>query len=77
VSSTEAAGGNYDVVVVGGGIAGAALAAKLASAGRGVLVLEAQDTYRESTKATTRYVVSGGSDSRTVITGRRGRSLGQ
>ena len=40
----------YDVVVVGGGIAGSALAAKLASADVQVLLLERQTTYRDKVR---------------------------
>jgi 2-polyprenyl-6-methoxyphenol hydroxylase-like FAD-dependent oxidoreductase len=53
VSSTETTGADYDVVVVGGGIAGAALAAQLAGAGRRVLVLEAQESYRDKVRGET------------------------
>ena len=37
----------YDLVIVGGGIAGGALATVLARAGRSVLVLEKSDIYRD------------------------------
>ena len=37
----------YDLVIVGGGIAGSALATVMARAGRKVLVLEAQDAYQD------------------------------
>ena len=40
----------YDVVVVGGGIAGSAVAARLAAAGRTVLVLERQTVYRDKVR---------------------------
>ena len=40
----------YDVVVVGGGIAGSALAAALATAGLSVLVLERQTHYRDKVR---------------------------
>lgn len=41
---------HYDVVVIGGGIAGSAVAATLAAAGRTVLVLERQTTYRDKVR---------------------------
>jgi 2-polyprenyl-6-methoxyphenol hydroxylase-like FAD-dependent oxidoreductase len=40
----------YDVVVVGGGIAGAALGARLAQQGLGVLVLEQQQSYKDKVR---------------------------
>ena len=40
----------YDVVVVGGGIAGSALSAVLAPAGISVLVLERQTEYRDKVR---------------------------
>jgi 2-polyprenyl-6-methoxyphenol hydroxylase-like FAD-dependent oxidoreductase len=45
--------GNCDVVVVGGGIAGAALGAQLAAAGLGVVILEAQEAYRDKIRGET------------------------
>ena len=45
--------GSYDVVVVGAGIAGSALASRLARAGRSVLVLEQQESYRDRTRGET------------------------
>jgi len=53
VSPIEAVGTTYDVVVVGGGIAGAALSAQLAAGGQGVLILEAQETYRDKIRGET------------------------
>jgi 2-polyprenyl-6-methoxyphenol hydroxylase-like FAD-dependent oxidoreductase len=43
----------YDVVVVGAGIAGSALASVLARAGRQVLVLEQQSTYKDRVRGET------------------------
>jgi 2-polyprenyl-6-methoxyphenol hydroxylase-like FAD-dependent oxidoreductase len=43
----------YDVVVIGAGIAGSALASVLARAGRDVLVLEQQTTYRDKVRGET------------------------
>lgn len=43
----------YDVVVVGAGIAGSALASMLARAGKDVLVLEQQTTYRDKVRGET------------------------
>ena len=43
----------YDVVIVGGGIAGGALATRLARAGVGVLVLEKQAAYRDMVRGET------------------------
>lgn len=43
----------YDVIVVGGGVAGSALAAQVASAGQRVLVLEQQETYRDKVRGET------------------------
>ena len=43
----------YDVVVVGGGIAGSALASVLARAGKDVLVLEQQTTYKDKVRGET------------------------
>ena len=40
----------FDVVVVGGGIAGSSIAAALAPAGVSVLVLERQTTYRDKVR---------------------------
>ena len=39
---------NYDVVVIGGGIAGSALAHCLANTGMRVLLLEAETEFKES-----------------------------
>jgi len=41
---------HYDVVVVGGGIAGSAVAAALAAADLTVLVLERQTVYRDKVR---------------------------
>ena len=38
---------NYDIAVVGGGIAGAALAHSMAKAGRQVLVFEAETQFKD------------------------------
>ena len=38
---------NYDLVIVGGGVGGAALAGSMASAGASVLVLEAESRFRD------------------------------
>ncbi len=43
----------YDLVVVGAGIAGSALAARMARAGRSVLVLEQQETYKDKIRGET------------------------
>ena len=43
----------YDVIVVGAGVAGSALASRLAQAGRSVLVLEQQESYRDRTRGET------------------------
>lgn len=43
----------YDLVVIGAGIAGSALAARMARTGRSVLVLEQQDSYRDKTRGET------------------------
>ena len=47
------AGSRVDVVVVGAGIAGSALASKLARGGRSVLVLEQQTGYRDKVRGET------------------------
>ncbi|HET9078550.1 MAG TPA: NAD(P)/FAD-dependent oxidoreductase [Acidimicrobiales bacterium] len=44
---------SFDLVVVGGGIAGSALAARMAQAGRSVLILEAQERYRDKIRGET------------------------
>lgn len=44
---------SYDLVVVGAGIAGSALAARMAQAGRSVLVLEQHESYRDRTRGET------------------------
>lgn len=44
---------SYDVIVIGAGIAGSALAARLARGGLSVLVLEQQEGYRDRTRGET------------------------
>lgn len=53
MASVEAARTDYEVVVVGGGIAGSALGARLAAAGREVLILESQESYRDKIRGET------------------------
>lgn len=38
---------NWDMITVGGGIAGASLARSLANAGKSVLVLEREKTFKD------------------------------
>jgi len=52
--SKSSSSNNYDVVVIGSGVAGALVARKLADAGRRVCVLEAGDSWQRDT-ALTRY----------------------
>ncbi len=45
----------YDVIVVGGGIAGSVLAGVLARAGYGVLVLEKETVFRDRVRGETTW----------------------
>ncbi len=48
----------FDVIVVGGGIAGSALAGVLAQSGLGVLVVEREERFRDASLVSTRRHVA-------------------